>query len=427
MWKTSRIILIGVTILTFGMVSCNKDVYDEDDYIEIIKHFSPVDSVDQRHTWQLTTNYTYSFTADAGSNIETVRVFTANPLSSEDAELMAQTSISNGETVSLSVTAPTVLTTFYAALVDKSGNYYVTSFNASATNVSFSGATSGRPAGSLQPQTFTYLFEEDFPRPGDYDYNDLVLRISQQRTGQKQVTVNVTIAAVGGDYQIASGIRLVGFNYQDIDSVKTTTGESFYDGVPSEALYLFDKKDMLVKGRHDEAIINLFVDAHWTMTFNPGLDYGLFRYGGVKKYNVSTGSGDNYQLRATRSLSYVVYFKSDKGLNDFTLDSLDPFIMIKTNGTWETHLDNFRDAQVLFEYTCPNIKNLPWALKIPSKDFAYPLEGVELGFKKKTDSGAVAMFGAYVSWGHSFGEWAEDYTKSLDWYQSQYATSGKVW
>lgn len=409
-----------------GMASCRKDVYDEEKYKEIIKYLSPVDSVDQHHTWQLTTNCSFSFTADAGSDVEMVRVFTGNPLTNEDAELMAQTSISNGETVSLSVTAPTIQTTFYAALVDKNGNYYVTSFNSSATNVSFSNATPGRSVSLPQPQTFTYLFEEDFPQAGDYDYNDLVLRISQQRTGKKQVTINVTIAAVGGDYQIASGIRLVGYNYQDIDSVRTTTGESFYDGVPSEAFYLFDKSDMLVEGRNGEAIVNLFVDAHWTMTFNPGMDYALFRYGNkVKKFNVSNSNDDNYQLRATRSMSYVVYFKSEKGLNDFTLDSLDPFIMIKTNGTWETHLDNFRDAQVLFEYPSPTIKDLPWALKVPMKDFRYPLEGVEIGFKKNTDTGASAMFGAYMTKGHSFGEWAEDYMNYLDWYL--YPIESYVW
>ena len=207
--------------------------------------------------------------------------------------------------------------------------------------------------------------------------------------------------------------------------MKTTTGESFNDGVPAASLYMFGNTDLLVEGRNKEAIVNLFVDAHWAMTFNASLSYGLFQR---KQYNVSNSTGDNYQLRTTRTMSYVIYFKSEKGLNDFTLDSLDPFIITEFGGgNWETHLDVFRDAQVLYEYPSPTIKDLPWALKIPAKEFAYPLEGVEIGYKKKTDSGAVAMFGAYVTWGHSFGEWAEDCTKSLDWYQYQYATANKVW
>ena len=423
MWKTSKIILIGMAILTIGLASCRKNVYDEDEYIKIIKYLSPVDSVDQRHTWQLTTSYTFHFTADAGSDIEAICVFTDNPLTNANAEIMGQTFISNGETVALSVTAPAILKTFYAALVDKSGNYYVTSFNASTTNVSFSESTMGRPAGSPRPQTFTYLFEEDFPQPGDYDYNDLVLRISQQRTGQKEITVNVTIAAIGASYHLAGGIRLVGYQYQDIDSIRTTTGESFNDGVPAASLYMFDKTDFLVEGRNKEAIINLFVDAHWAMAFNISVDYGLFQR---KKYNVSNSTGDNYQLRATRTLSYVIYFKDDKDLNNFTLETLDPFIITQYSGSnFETHLDIYRDAQVLYEYPTSKFKDLPWALKVPTNDFAYPLEGVEIGFKKKTDTGVSAMFGAYMTSGHSFGEWAEDYTKCLDWYQ--YPVSAYVW
>ena len=425
MLKTSKKVMIGMAILTLGVVSCDRSIYDEDDYNRIIKESSPVDSVDQRHSWQLTTNYSFRFTADIEADVSSVCVFTDNPLTSDAAELMTQAFIKKGETVQLSITAPTILTIFYAALVDKNGNYYVTPFNASRTSVTFSNATQGRPVGELQPQTFTYLFEEDFPQAGDYDYNDLVLRVSQQRTGQKEITLNVTIAAVGGSYHIAGGIRLIGFNYQDIDSVRTTTGESFNDGVPAASLYMFDNTDMLVEGRNKEAIVNLFADAHWAMTFNPSLSYGLFQR---KKFNVSNTTDDNNQLRSTRTLSYVIFFKSEKDLNNFTLDTLDPFIITTYGGNnWETHLDVYRDAQVLYEYTCSNIKDLPWALKIPSGDFAYPLEGVELGFKKKTDTGAIAMFGAYVYWGHSFGEWAEDYTKCLDWYLKQYATTGSVW
>jgi LruC domain-containing protein len=423
MWKTSKILAVSVTILTLGMVSCNRNVYDEDKYIEIIKYLSPVDSVDQRHSWQLTTHYSFRFTADVGSDIESVRVFTDNPLVNPSAELMGQASISKGKTVTLSVTAPTIMNTFYAALVDKNGNYYVTSFIASAIDVSFEDSTVGKPKGTTPPQAYTYLFEEDFPQPGDYDYNDLVLRVSQQRTGQKEITLNVTIAAVGASYHIAGGIRLVGFRYQDIDSVKTTTGVTFNDGVPETSLYMFPHTDLLLEGRNKEAVINLFVDAHWAMAFNPSVNYGLFQR---KKYNVSTGTGDNYQLRATRTLSYVIYFNSESGLNSFTLDTLDPFIITEFGGgNFETHLDIYRDAQVLYEYATAKFKDLPWALKVPTSDFRYPLEGMEIGFKKKTDTGSSAMFGAYMTQGHSFGEWAEDYTKCLDWYL--YPVETYVW
>lgn len=424
MLKTSKILMIVVAILLFGMTSCDRTIYDEDEYERIIKYFSPVDSVDQRHSWQLTTHYSFRFIADAGSDIESVRVFTADPLSDPAAEIMAAAPISAGKTAVLSVTAPTTQKLFYAALVNKAGSYYVTSFTSSAIDVSFDGAVVGKPAGNFTPQTFTYLFEENLPEPGDYDYNDLVLRISQQRTGQKEITLNVTIAAVGAEYHLAGAIRLVGFRYQDIDSVKTTTGVTFNDGVPEASLYMFPQTDILLEGRHKEAVINLFADAHWAMAFNIGVNYGLFQR---KKYNVSNSTGDNYQLRATRTLSYVIYFKSEADLNSFTLDTLDPFIVTTYAGVnWETHLDIYRDSQVFYDYTFPlKFKDLPWALKVPMKEFRYPLEGNEIGFKKKTDTGATAMFGSYMTLGHSFGEWAEDYTKCLDWYL--YPVDTYVW
>lgn len=420
------ILMLCAGILTMGMLAmagCSKSVYDEETYEILLKQLSSVDSVDQRHSWQLTTHYSFRFIADAGSNIESVRVFTADPLSDPSAEIMASAPISSGKAVVLSVTAPTIQNVFYAALVDKSGNYYVTSFTSSAIDVSFDEATLGKPKYEISPQTYTYLFEENFPEPGDYDYNDLVLRVSQQRTGEKEITLNVTIAAVGASYHLAGGIRLVGYRYQDIDSVKSTTGESFNDGVPQGSLYMFSNTDLLVEGRNKEAVINLFVDAHWAMAFNIAVNYGLFQR---KKYNVSNSTGDNYQLRAIRTLSYVIYFKSEADLNSFTLDTLDPFIITTyAGGNWETHLDNFRDAQVLYEYPSPSVKYLPWALKIPTRNFAYPLEGVEIGIKKKTQTGSEALFGAYMTKGHSFGEWAEDYTKCLDWYL--YPVDAYVW
>jgi hypothetical protein len=180
---------------------------------------------------------------------------------------------------------------------------------------------------------------------------------------------------------------------------------------------LYFHKDTIpfIEGQNHEAVLNLFCDAHWAMAFNLSADYGLFQR---KKYNVSTSSGDDYQLRAPRSLSYIVTFKDASALNYFTLDTLDPFIITDYNaGTWETHTEQFKDAKVLHDYFVPSFKDLPWALMVPEADFLYPLEGTEIGYRKRTESGTVAMFGAYTTIGHSFGEWAENRNSFHDWYK----------
>ena len=414
MHKSLIISTIVCVSIILGMTSCEKNVYDEKRHEELIHYNSSVDSVDQQHMWQLSQTQILRYQVPVGASYKQLRVYTANPLSDLKAEVMSQIYVSDGLSGSLSINVPYQQTTLYAALVDENENLTVTSFPSSQVFIDFTNATTGKAADSFKPQTYTYLFEENYPEPGDYDYNDLVLRVSQQRTGEKQITINVTISAVGASKMIASCIRLVGYRFQDIDSVYTTTGKSFNDGINTQMLYFHKETDFLIEGKNHEAVLNLFCDAHWAMAFNMSADYGLFQR---KKYNVSTSTSDDYQLRATRTLSYVINFKDGSLLNNFTLDTLDPFIITDYNGgVWETHTEQFKSAQVLHEYFVPSFKDLPWALMVPQADFLYPLEGHEIGYRKKTESGKVAMFGAYATIGHSFGEWAENHTGFLDWY-----------
>ena len=416
--KTNKTILLGMAILTLGVMSCNKNVYDENVHEELIHYLSPVDSVDQQHEWRLSSTRTYAISIDAGSDIKKVMLLTADPLKDRTAEIMTQQDVSNGKKINLSASVPYILTTLYAALVDGEGKYYVTSLSSDDTNVSFADATVGTPLSTPTPLTYTYLFEENFPEAGDYDYNDLVLRISQERTGEKEVTFRVTLAAVGADKQIACAIRLIGYRFQDIDSVKTPDAHTFNENVPDVYYNLIDSRDLLIQGRNKEAMVNLFAHAQFATGDNLNEDYGLYD---KKKYNVTREYTDKTPIIPVVTKTFVVYFKKSTGLNSFTLDMIDPFIVTEYNGSkMETHTDEYRDAQTLYEYNVPKFKDLPWALRIPSRYFSYPLEGCEIGFKKKG-----YMFGAYMTKGHSFGEWAEDHKNFLDWYL--YPTSSEVW
>lgn len=432
MRKSLIITLIAGFSIVLTFTSCNKNVYDEKTHQDLIHYFSAVDSVDQQHMWMLTQSKSLRYQVPSGSKYEQLRIYSADPLTNRNAELMSQIYVSSGKSGVLSVDVPYQVTTLYAALVDESNILTVTSFPSSQLSFDFSNASTGRAVVSLNPQIYTYLFEENFPEPGDYDYNDVVLRVSHQRTAVNQITVNVTLAAVGATKQIAGCIRLVGYKFEDIDSVYTTTGVTFNDGINDQTLYPFgnifsDKTvahSLLMRGRNQEAVLNLFCDAHWAMAFNLDADYGLFTR---KKYNVMDPNNDKYdtntyQSRSTRTLSYVVTFKDDNknvinSLDNFTSDMLDPFIITYYNGgNWETHVEQFKSAKVLADYSVPSFKDLPWALMVPQGDFRYPLEGYEIGYKRKTDTGVVAMFGAYTTIGHSFGEWAEDHNNYLDWY-----------
>ena len=104
--KSNQLVFILAATLIFGTVSCSKDVYDENRHHEIIKYVSPVDSVDQKHTWQLSNYYTYSILANAGVGAQKLELYSGNPVESTNAELLARTFVRDGQEVILSASVP---------------------------------------------------------------------------------------------------------------------------------------------------------------------------------------------------------------------------------------------------------------------------------------------------------------------------------
>jgi hypothetical protein len=160
------------------------------------------------------------------------------------------------------------------------------------------------------------------------------------------------------------------------------------------------------------------VDAHWATGDLLEENFGMMER---KYYNVSKSSGGDFQLMVPRTITYIVKFKDADALNMASLDRLDPFMYYGYNGAnFEIHLYQYRNNQTLNAYPPSTIKTLPWALCIPSSTFRWPLEGVNMGFIMKGSH----LFGAYATYGHSFGEWAMDRNSSLDWYE--YPTDNQV-
>lgn len=421
-------IALGVVVL-LGTVSCDKNLYNEEQYEEYIKYNSPVDSVDQYHQWILSEEHPYQITANVEMDIEKAMLLTENPLSSKTARVISQCAIAKGESKWLTVSVPLTQTTLYAALVDKEGQYYVKPVRKILSQIDFSdGITSGKPVGTLKPQTYTYIFEKDFPLCGDYDYNDLVLRIGLERIEPKQVAIHVTLAAVGCDVQIAGFIRLLGRNFNDIESVTTADGTTFDDKLPAGSKEMINNVETFRTGQKGtEAVITLFNDAHWAIDNYQSLTENSGTIVERKFYNTSISYEEQYESRIPAKQTYIVTFNSSDMADEMSLESIDPFIVAYYNGArYETHLDHLKAAQVLYPYNVEvKIKDLPWALQVPSTDFKYPLEGVQIGFRKRTETGVVFNDGAYATSDHSFGGWVENHESDLDWYD--YPDNAKVW
>ena len=432
----NQLFVLMTAMMVFGNISCSKEIeYDEDKDKEQWRRVLPVDSIDQNHAWQLSESHSYQFSVNANVGAQKLEVYSADPTTSSEAEMMARVFVKDGDQVTMSVSVPSRLTTIYAALIDKEGKYTVTSFSPIERYVDFSDPIALQQPIKKTPSImeYTYCYEEDFPGAGDYDYNDLVMRIGLERTGQKQIDIHVTLLAVGASGQIAAAIRLVGYRYQDIESVVAKDDKTLNVNVPKMSYGLIYNDDILLEGINGngskgsgEAVINVCADAHWSMdTEMETINDDFTR----KKYNVKDSYDDPFDQAYAKDVHFTVTFKSEDGLNNFTHEMIDPFIMTYyLANKVETHLEEFKTSQILHEYDATvfkDFKKLPWALRIPTSYFHYPLEGNKIGFRKHAKDGTASMDGAYRIEGHSFGEWAENRKSCLDWYL--YPMDNEVW
>lgn len=409
--------MLAIMVLAGSGLSCkNRDLFNEESYDSMVKQRSPVDSVDPNHTWELSATQNLHITANAGVGTQMIQILTADPDFSESANVIAQVPISEGETTELSFSYPRIISKLFAAAIDSEGRYTLVDFTPSDSIVDFSAPLYRQRSVTYIPslQYYAFCFENEFPDPGDYDYNDVVLHIAFERATKQLMKIHVRLAAVGATEQIASLIRLPDFKYDDIDSIFTEGNKSFNEGISKQYMTVFDQTDLLVEGREDEALINLFGDAHWATGDVLNEDYGTFKR---KYYNVARASNSDNQLMVPREIVYVIRVNDEKRLNSMNLDNIDPFLIHQYNGgRMEIHTYKYRHVQTLYEYYYSDSEHLPWALKIPKSWFNHPLEGVSMGSRTRESSTTEMLFGAYAVQGHAFGEWAMDKDRFLDWF-----------
>ena len=426
-------VLLMLAAVVVANYSCtNRDLFDQDITQSISDSLSPVDSLDRNHNWLLTDSRSIKVEANANVNAQWLKILTADPRQDDNAEVATQIKIADGETAYLSFSYPKKVTTLYAALVDDEGRYTVTAFTPNDRKVDFSEPLYTKQLITYipQPQTFVYCYEEEMPDylSLDFDFNDVILDISYERTGVREVRFHVQLAAVGTDRQVGAAIRLKNFKYDEIESITTEGGVSFNvnskgQDAPEQMLTVHKRKELLLESNNadKEAVINLFCDAHWATGDFLTENFGMIDR---KRYNVSKSSGTGYLTMVPREVTYIVTFKDEKGLEYLDFELIDPFIIKNYNGgIFEVHQFANRNDWVLYEYKVAEIEKLPWALIVPYKQFRHPLEGVNIGFKKK----GVMGFGAYGWRGHSFGEWSMNHNLAQDWYLNEYASESMVY
>ena len=283
-------------------------------------------------------------------DIERVQILTDNPVVNDQATILGEAYVEDKTSIFMSVSYPNLQETFYAAAIDSEGRYTIVKFDLDDSSVvDFDNpvASKAKVGGYYQVQSFSYLFEEEYPEAGDYDYNDVVVRLSMRRTAPKEVRLNVELAAVGASMQLAFAIRLAGYKASDLEKAEAEYGASFdvVSGVefPDQMRTVMEKKDLLLTGMSQEAVLNIFADAHWATGDKLNTDYGLMTR---KLYNVNYKKDDTNGSFIPREITYVLTFKDNVDVNLLSLSQLDPFIIKGYNGAnWEVHTYAYHNAQ----------------------------------------------------------------------------------
>ena len=411
--------LLAVAVVALSLTSCNKELFDQKQYDEYVDNQFMIDNADPEHDWCLTKNETVTVkTPDAA--IYRVQMLTADPYAVSGAEIAADAVCYGAEAI-ISYTVPVTTSTLYLAALAEDGTYLGVmpySFGAgqdiviTQQSLTKTGTVTYPPV----PQTFSYLYESTFPIPDDFDYNDMVLRITKSYTSlSTQVDLTVSLAAAGTANSYAAAIHLGDVKYDDVESVEILDGDPMDAGYPLQRA-LITQGNTLIKGRSGEAVINLFENVHWV--FGKTRDE-LGRIVGIK-YNTSHVVKEEVSATAEAvTRTFRITCKTRDVARLITFDRIDPFVISNAKydqtmdaGIWEIHTYQYKFTGVLrdcFTDKKAYDNHVSWALVIPKSDFRYPQEGVSMcTYQKDID----ATFGPY----EGFADWLKNHLTNRTWY-----------
>ena len=404
--------LILATAMLTGWTACEKEKFDQDIYNQYVDYEFMIDNMDRTHDWKLTKSD--EVTVLTSGYVLEVQVLTDNIYTSNTAEVAAQ-GVCYDNKATLGYSIPISQEQLYLGVIGMDGSYMgVVPFKYGTKTIDLTTSTFEQGSQITNPtaQTFTYLFEDNFPEPGDFDYNDLVLRVSK---GYDNVSYNiyltVKVEAVGTAKQIAAAIHLGGVQYDDITQVELVSNEKLDEGYPLPRNFI-NSNELLLRGRNGEAVLNLFEDAHWSLLKNRDDNGSIMRM----RLNTSRDETEGFTAKANpQSVTYLISFKSREKARSLTFDNIDPFILEEYNGSiWEIHTYYYKFNDVLKNIFRGNASlydnHISWCVTVPQSDFRYPVEGMSIGTYNSETEG---VYGPY----DGFAYWIQNHISNTDWYK----------
>lgn len=422
MKTTKAIKAIAILAIISAICACRKMDIDPQQMKDITLGEFPIDTVDSHHDWNLVQQMMVVVKVDVPDDdrISKVQILTGNPYTTKGTEIMAEKFTQSGSRVVLTFEMPITENDFWVAAINRDGKYYVVpSDNKDVFSFTGSDVISNGDIHQPTQQAFTYLFEQDFPLPGDFDFNDVVLRIAKESPSANILKLKVTLAAVGADKMMGACIRLQGINYDDVESVTIDEGTRFDENYPVNRYFI--SNDLLTKAMDGSAVINLFDDAHWVL--NP-----TEKEGRIVRMHYNTTKYVKEDESATmpeQTRTYTIVAKEGKDIFSYvTLSNIDPFIIEAYNSLcMEVHTYKYKYTQALWQFhngQTADDDHVAWAMLMPSSTFQYPVEGIPIGRYRNGE-----IFGAYSRLNHSFGQWGRNKDTSRDWWK--YPNSAQVY
>ncbi len=393
--------------------ACKKEMFDSNTAKKLTELSFHNDTVDQDHDWTLITDWNVRVKANV-KGVRRIELLSGNPYTATNVDVVASTTVSRDDVVEMNCSLPVICDSLYAAAIDSMGHYYVVAVSERQYDVDFStlNTVNKNISVDVEPQEVYYCYCSSYPKPSStWGFNDCVLRISKEIIDSRTLRINVVLQAVGTTTQIGGALRLDGVSYDLVEKVEPVGGSNFRRAEGLSRVYV-DDESVLLKGQDGSAVINMFDDAHAAF-YNKVNNLGMvYRY----RYNVKhSNTNDCYEF-SSPYVSYDITFKNEGFANTITFMALDPFILVTyTGNVWEVHKYRYKFKEILFSYFSGNPQaydnGFSWALEIPYTWFRYPLIDNSMGSYKKG-----ALYGAYQTFDHSFGEWGADRNKARDWY-----------
>lgn len=256
----------------------------------------------------------------------------------------------------------------------------------------------------VNPITYTYAFEDNFPNMGDYDFNDVVMDVKWEQTRNASnaitsITYHVTLVAVGATKELGAGLRLYDVSKSIVSSITYGGDASSFQSTLSGVMF-YPVANNLFEGNNTDAVIPLFGDAHKVLTGNSNRTLML-------------NTGNNKVSNAeTKTLDITITFTTPQVTVPIAKENLDFFIVYNTGkqvptSRNEIHLYEFRDRQSPVgmdnsQYITA-AANYPWAISVP--EFRYPIERTSI----------ISAYDGFASWAQASKEERQQYE---DWYKT---------